>query len=82
MVLLRDEDDPQLRWRFTDITADSFTWIAETSHDGALRGTSTSRCWPPELTLNDTGQLAFKAPLTLGAPAAAVEDVHIDRGDV
>ncbi len=34
IVLLSDEDDPQLRWRFADITADSFTWIAETSHDG------------------------------------------------
>ncbi len=34
IVLLRDEDDPQLRWRFTDIEADSFTWQAEASHDG------------------------------------------------
>jgi hypothetical protein len=34
IVLLSDEDDPQLRWRFTDITADSFTWRAESSHDG------------------------------------------------
>ena len=26
IVLLSDEDEPQLRWRFTDIAPDSFTW--------------------------------------------------------
>jgi hypothetical protein len=34
IVLLSDEEDPQLRRRFTDITADSFTRRAELSRDG------------------------------------------------
>ena len=34
IVLLSDEDEPQLRWRFTDVEADAFTWRAEISHDG------------------------------------------------
>jgi hypothetical protein len=34
VVLLSDEEDPQLRWRFTDISPDSFTWRAEISRDG------------------------------------------------
>jgi hypothetical protein len=34
IVLLSDEDDPQLRWRFTDITPGTFTWRAEISRDG------------------------------------------------
>jgi hypothetical protein len=33
IVLLSDEDDPQLRWRFTDIAPDSFVWQGEISHD-------------------------------------------------
>lgn len=34
IMLLSEEDDPQLRWRFTDIAADSFTWRGESSYDG------------------------------------------------
>ncbi|MGB0098128.1 MAG: hypothetical protein WBP81_37025 [Solirubrobacteraceae bacterium] len=33
IILLSDEEDPQLRWRYTDITLDSFRWHAEISHD-------------------------------------------------
>jgi hypothetical protein len=34
IVLLSSEDDPQLRWRFTQIRPDSFTWRGELSDDG------------------------------------------------
>jgi hypothetical protein len=37
IMLLSDEEDPQLRWRFTDIAPDSFRWLAEISRD---RGTT------------------------------------------
>jgi hypothetical protein len=33
ILLISGEDDPQLRWRFTDIRPDSFTWRGEISHD-------------------------------------------------
>jgi hypothetical protein len=38
-VLLSDEDEPQLRWRFTDIEPDSFTWRGEISNDGGATWT-------------------------------------------
>lgn len=33
IILLSDEDDPQLRWRFTGITDQAFRWRSEISHD-------------------------------------------------
>jgi hypothetical protein len=33
IVLLSDEDQPQLRWRFTDIEEDAATWRGEVSYD-------------------------------------------------
>jgi len=36
IVMLCSEDEPQLRWRFTDITTDAFTWRREISHDGGV----------------------------------------------
>ena len=34
IVLLSDEDEPQLRWRFTDVAPQSFVWRGEISRDG------------------------------------------------
>lgn len=47
IVLLSDEDDPHLRWRFTEITATSFSWHAELSHD---QGTT----WRPDENMQAT----------------------------
>jgi hypothetical protein len=33
IVLVSDEEEPQLRWRFMDIRTESFTWQGETSSD-------------------------------------------------
>ncbi|MDP4511802.1 hypothetical protein [Nonomuraea turcica] len=33
IILLSDEEDPWLRWRFTDITRSSARWLGETSYD-------------------------------------------------
>lgn len=34
IVLLSEEDEPRLRWKFTNIQSDSFTWVGEISTDG------------------------------------------------
>jgi hypothetical protein len=34
IVLVSDEEEPQLRWRFTDMGPDSFLWRGELSRDG------------------------------------------------
>ena len=34
IVLLSEDDEPRLRWRFTDVTDTSFRWVGEISHDG------------------------------------------------
>jgi hypothetical protein len=34
IALLSDEDEPRLRWKFTNIQSDAFTWVGETSTDG------------------------------------------------
>lgn len=39
IVLLSDEEVPQLRWRFCDITHDSFRWRAEISRDSGFTWT-------------------------------------------
>jgi hypothetical protein len=39
IVLLSDEDSPQFRWRFADITPDSFRWRAESSTDAGATWT-------------------------------------------
>lgn len=33
ITLLSDDDDPQMRWKFTDVEQNSFTWSAESSSD-------------------------------------------------
>ena len=46
IVLLSDEDDPQLRWSFSDITPGSFRGAGRSPTTAARRGSSTSRCSP------------------------------------
>jgi hypothetical protein len=43
IVLLSDEEEPRLRWRFTEVTPDSFTWRGEISHDAGATWTLEER---------------------------------------
>ncbi len=43
IVLLSDEEEPQLRWRFTDIRPDSFTWLGEISYGAGTSWTLEER---------------------------------------
>ena len=36
ILLLSDDEDPHLRWRFSEITADAFRWHSESSTDGGI----------------------------------------------
>jgi hypothetical protein len=50
IVLLSDEDEPQLRWRFTDVTPGSFRWVGEISRDGG-----TTFVFDEEMLVRRTG---------------------------
>jgi hypothetical protein len=39
ILLVSDEEEPQLRWRFTNIERDSFVWRGEISRDGGVSWT-------------------------------------------
>ncbi|MBO0879348.1 MAG: hypothetical protein J2P17_03015 [Mycobacterium sp.] len=45
--LISDEEQPRLRWRFTDITPDSFAWIGE-------RATDEQPSWTRQLRMQAT----------------------------
>jgi hypothetical protein len=47
IMLLSAEDDPQLRWHFTDITTDSSAGSPRAPATRAPHGASTKRCAPP-----------------------------------
>ena len=66
ILLISDEDDPQLRWRFTDIRPDSFTWRGEVSRDGGAT-------WAQDEEMRITRRAATGDPLVeaLHAPGPA-----------
>jgi hypothetical protein len=56
ILLISDEDDPKLRWRFTDITPRSFRWCGEISRDGGAT-------WTPDEEMVLTRRASdFEAP--------------------
>jgi hypothetical protein len=43
IVLVSDDEEPQLRWRFTEITPTSFSWLGEVSRDAGATWTLEER---------------------------------------
>lgn len=56
IVLISLDGDPPLRWRFTEITRDSFTWLAQLARVARARGSSHAASRSAE-----TGGLRFRA---------------------
>ena len=67
IVLLSDEDDPQLRWRFTDIRPGSFTWRGEISRDA---GATWAQDEEMRITRRDTTTDGLVEALHAPGPAA------------
>jgi hypothetical protein len=83
IVLLSDEEEPRLRWRFTDITPDSFTWQGEISHDAGATWTLEERMEAsrrPHMGSPSSCNAAFTAPRApMSTPASRSSSVAVRR---